>query len=549
MFKKGFFKGLKILICCFWSKSIAPENERDEIDIKYLKEPFNKKKTCLADVIGYYGIEKEDILIVSDYENGIKSMCTGKYYATWIICGNGEGKLPNGGNANLVGQFINCTKRYWKKGGSLVWWCDNEPFVYEFNLFMNSVYSEFPGEIANNFMFGGYNQGSTLMVAGDIDKDPKQRFNNKRYFELGNIGEPIENSKYSIPALGHSLAKIAIGTTVSYAQNRDNNSPIKNLEGISPFIPFAYDELGCMTILFYISPLDSERGNIVVDGGFSKLFTELETEGTSKYIQNIVGFTSLYHKHLEKEKNENWMENFSLPSFEQEIDYNEKYDGFIKNIVTKEYDIIYMIDATGSMAEWIGASADRCLNLSEELKNTYPNLDFYFGGIFYRDPIDFKTDKHEVFDLTKDIEELKSNFGKIKADGGGDDPEDWVGAYTKAINNINWKDGTKLIIHFADAPAHTKEFCGYDNHEEESGKLPKILKSCCEKNIKIICIPIYEIAKKSFEKCEKYYSENKGFYRIFKFEEVKTKTIRDQFSELVMEAAKCAAPKDTEIWG
>ena len=549
MFKKGFFKGLKILICCFWSKSIAPELERDEIDIKYLKEPFNKKKSCLADVISYYGIEKEDIIIVSDYENGIKHMCTGKYYATWIICGNGEGKLPNDGNANLVGQFVNCTKRYWKKGGSLVWWCDNEPFVYEFNLFMNNIYSEFPGETLNNFKFGGYNKGGTLMVAGDIDKNPIQRFNNQRYFKLGNFGEPIDNSKYTIPALGHGLAKIAIGTTVSYAQNRDNNTPLKNPEKVAPFIPFAFDDEGCMTVLFYISPLDSERGNIVVDGGFSKLFTELETEGTSKYIQNIIGFTSLYHKHLEKEKNENWMENFSLQPFEQKIDYNELYDGFIRKMITKEYDIIYMIDATGSMLDWINASADRCLNLSEELQKTYPHFDFYFGGIFYRDPIDAINDKHEVFDLTKDIQELKINFGKIKADGGGDEPEDWVGAYSKAINNINWKDGTKLIIHFADSPAHTKEFCGEDNHEEENGKLQKILKSCCEKNIKIIAIPIRNIAQRSFTKCEEYYSEYRGFYKILQFDEIKTNKISEYFSDLVKEATQCAAPKETEIWG
>lgn len=98
MYKKGIFKNLKILICCFWSKSIAPELEGDEIDPKYLKERFTNNKPCLADVISMsdYGIKKEDIKVVCDYENGIKEMCKGIYYATWIICGNGEGKLPNG---------------------------------------------------------------------------------------------------------------------------------------------------------------------------------------------------------------------------------------------------------------------------------------------------------------------------------------------------------------------------------------------------------------------------------------------------------------------
>ena len=544
MFNEGFFKNFKILICCFWNKSIASTKERDEVDYRYLTERFDPNKKCLADVLSFYGIEKNDIKVVVDYEKGINEMKTGKYYSTWIICGRGNGVLPEGGNANLVGQFINCTIRYWEKGGSLVWWCDNEPLCFEFNLFMKTAYSKFPGEVQNAFKFGGNNYGATVMVAGDIDKNPVQRFNNQRYFDLGNLGE--KEKKYSVPALGHSLDKIAIGTTVSFAQNIENATPLKKKEEVKPFIPFAFDDKGCITILFYISPLNSNTGNIIVDGGFSKLFTELETEGTGKYIQNIIGFTSMYQKHLERD-GENWMENFSLKSFEQNIDFNEKYEGFIKKILTKEYDIVYMIDSTGSMANWIGAAHDRCINISEELKEKFPYLDFYFGGIFYRDPIDSKTDKHEVFDLTNDMESLKGNFNLIKADGGGDEEEDWVGAYEKSINSINWKDGTKLIIHIADAPAHTKEYCGRDNHEEEDGKLQTILRICANKDIKIISFAINTGAEKSFKVCEEYYKEYNGFYKIFSFDEAKTSIISDNFKDLVIEAAVCAAPKEDEI--
>ena len=548
MFNEGFFKNFQILICCFWGKSIASNLERDEIDSKYLKERYNPNKPCLADVISYYGIKKNDIKVVVDYEQGIKEMKTGKYYSTWIICGNGRGILPNGGNANLVGQFINCTIRYWKRGGSLVWWCDNEPLCYEFNLFMSNAISKFPGKKNNCFKFGGNNQGATLMVAGDINKNPIQRFNNQRYFQLGELGNPSKEDKYSVPALGHSLSKIAIGTTVSFAMKIEDNTPLKNKEDVSPFIPFAYDDEGCITILFYISPLNSDAGNIVVDGGFSKLFTELDTEGTGKYIQNIVGFTSLYHKHLERD-GENWMENFSLPSFEQDIDYTEKFDGFVKKIITKEYDIIYMVDATGSMNNWIDAASDRCLNISEELKFKFPYLDFYFGGIFYRDPIDCEDDIHEVFDLTNNMDELKNNFKNIRATGGGDEPEDWVGAYEKAINSINWKEGTKLIIHIADSPAHTQEYCGTINHEKESGKLQAILNECSEKGIKIIALSINENAKKSFDVCESYYNSYGGFFKVFNFDEAKSSTISENFKDFVLEAAECAAPKSQEIWG
>ena len=72
MFEKGFFEKLKILICCFWGKSIASKNERDEIDQKFLKQRFSVNQKCLADVIYYYGIKKKDIKIVSNYEEGIK---------------------------------------------------------------------------------------------------------------------------------------------------------------------------------------------------------------------------------------------------------------------------------------------------------------------------------------------------------------------------------------------------------------------------------------------------------------------------------------------
>ena len=254
-------------------------------------------------------------------------------------------------------------------------------------------------------------------------------------------------------------------------------------------------------------------------------------------------------KHLEKTKNENWMENFSIPSFEQKIDYEEKYDGFIKKIITREYDIIYMIDATGSMIDWIDACVDRCVNLSTELKEMHPNIDFFFGGIFYRDPIDSFEDKHEVFDLTKDVNDLKFKFGNIKPYGGGDEPEDWVGAYKKAINDINWKDGTKLIIHFADCPAHTKEFCGEENHEEENGKLQIMLESCSKKDIKIISIPVKSNAKKCFQECEKYYTKYNGFYKILNFDDSKSTDVHDLFSDFVKEAVEYAAPKNIDIWG
>ena len=51
----------------------------------------------------------------------------------------------------------------------------------------------------------------------------------------------------------------------------------------------------------------------------------------------------------------------------------------------------------------------------------------------------------------------------IKAYGGGDCPEDWVGAYNILLNEIKWrKDSKKLVFHLADAGAHGLEFSEND---------------------------------------------------------------------------------------
>lgn len=43
----------------------------------------------------------------------------GKYYAWWIIWGNGNEKKQI--NSNLVGQFIEVLTKFWKNGGALLW--------------------------------------------------------------------------------------------------------------------------------------------------------------------------------------------------------------------------------------------------------------------------------------------------------------------------------------------------------------------------------------------------------------------------------------------
>ena len=215
----------------------------------------------------------------------------------------------------------------------------------------------------------------------------------------------------------------------------------------------------------------------------------------------------------------------------------------------QDFDIIYMIDASGSMGNYLEAAKDQCINISNELKSKFNNYNFQFGGIFYRDPIDSKNDKNEMFDLTSNVPELRIFISQMKATGGGDLAEDWVGGYDLAVNKIKWRNGIRLIIHICDADAHGKEYTTQgDNHPNEGIKMPPLLEQCVNKNIKVIGFNINNGATTSFNHCKKIYEQydinKKGLYKIQDFK--KSADISNTFKELVVEAATFAAMEELD---
>jgi len=195
----------------------------------------------------------------------------------------------------------------------------------------------------------------------------------------------------------------------------------------------------------------------------------------------------------------------------------------IKNILSDEkkksdeFDILFLIDATGSMSSYIIAAKEETKNISDQLRKEYPEMMFKYGYIFYRDPIDSKTDTHELIDLTDDVNSLPEKIGRINATGGGDLPEDWAGAYKMANENISWRNGIKIIIHLTDAGAHGKLFTKNDKYPEEEGKLIIELEKCSLKGIKIFGYIIKEDCRNSFEECSKIYRSKGCSFEILDY--------------------------------
>ena len=182
---------------------------------------------------------------------------------------------------------------------------------------------------------------------------------------------------------------------------------------------------------------------------------------------------------------------------------------------SKNFDVLYLIDATGSMASYITAAKEETKNIANQLKNIYPDMKFKYGYVFYRDPIDSLGDIHEIIDLTDDINSLSEKIGKIEAKGGGDEPEDWVGAYKLANEKINWRNGNKVIIHLTDAGAHGKLFTLGDNYPEEEKKLIDEIEKCAKKKINIFGYIIQEPARNTFEELAKIFRNKGDSFEIF----------------------------------
>lgn len=200
-------------------------------------------------------------------------------------------------------------------------------------------------------------------------------------------------------SLGHNLVRIAEGTTVSFAQDTEN---------IAPFNIFRYEHEGGKNILFYTPPLKYNHRYLILEGGFTKLFNELDSDGTKRYILNITAFKTQFTKRL-GEIGENWKSDFHIEPFVFNIEETVIWGEFNNSVrISKDFDIVYALDSTGSMGGYIAAARDQCRNISNQLQSELSQYDFQFGALFYRDPNDCPGEKNNIYALKKDVNKIKN---------------------------------------------------------------------------------------------------------------------------------------------
>ena len=129
-------------------------------------------------------------------------------------------------------------------------------------------------------------------------------------------------------------------------------------------------------------------------------------------------------------------------------------------------DLLFLLDATGSMSDEITQIKETPLSVSARIGDLPSRPDLRFGMVTYRDREDeFIT---RVYDFNPDVQRFLNTIREVSADGGGDTPESLNEALHVAVREPTWRQGDaiRLVFLVADAPPHLDYPQDYDYAEE-----------------------------------------------------------------------------------
>lgn len=146
---------------------------------------------------------------------------------------------------------------------------------------------------------------------------------------------------------------------------------------------------------------------------------------------------------------------------------------------TKDVDIMWVVDATGSMSDEIRYLQSELGDVIERFSKNNKQLNLRTGAVFYRDHQDEYLTK--TSDLSNDHDETLSFIGEQSAAGGGDYPEAVESAMQEALDQ-EWRTdrATKILFLLLDAPPHQDSLTQL--------KIQEQIRSASEKGIKLIPI-------------------------------------------------------------
>ena len=577
--KMNFYKGIKILICQFWDQSMT-SGEDPLISKEVLLNGTDESKKSVINSLKEFGIET---VIVQNYKEAIREIKSGEYSEVWVICGRHDGKMPDNSEwARLSSQFIDCLIIYWENGGGIVFWTDNSPLTAEANFFLSKAnFGDDKEEVKAGFRIGGSYPGGKMLRRSD---EPRvASFTAEQTIQCDGYQKLLFNANMKRIYEGITIASAIIPPENPKSEcYNDNNYTFAYTKAIKPFRYFSVSSSRGISSLYYTSPLNSKKGDIVIDCGFSKLFFELTTEGIYWYVRNIAIFMISLEKKTSMIGGSADPRKFKPKPFEFNIrPYCNPEPKFYQYNDERFVDIVFLIDGTGSMMYFIDAVKNSCNDIAKFCKQKFTNNTFRFGCVIYRDNAvkavrnkylqhsykRYNNDETEACSLSTNINDLYNFLSNVEAKGGGGDgPEDWLSGYQR-LKKLNWKIvGKKIVIHIADAPGHGQSFHGgrytlphtnegqpidqqdyVEMDKEHDKEFPEYIKWAANYGIKFFCLSASYLTFQCFVRTQQIYTKAGGEqFKITRFDDYNGDNISDKQKQKVIDIVKQVAMESVD---
>lgn len=179
-------------------------------------------------------------------------------------------------------------------------------------------------------------------------------------------------------------------------------------------------------------------------------------------------------------------------------------------------DLLFIMDITNSMDLFLDQAKKGILDMMKEIRIQCAGIEIQLGFIGYRDFIDLDFgDDYINIEFTTDYEEIQKKIVDLKAQGGGDIPEDLCSAFEFAKSK-KWRGKSRFAILVTDSPCHGTKY--HDFPEEEDNfpkgdkndrKIEDFIKYFAENEISLFCLDINKTTDKMFKIFKDVYEKNK----------------------------------------
>ncbi|HEY8432249.1 MAG TPA: vWA domain-containing protein, partial [Sandaracinaceae bacterium] len=138
--------------------------------------------------------------------------------------------------------------------------------------------------------------------------------------------------------------------------------------------------------------------------------------------------------------------------------YSEAELAWLSDRASGELDLVFLVDATGSMGPYIEQVKARLLELVAALRRMPLCRSLRLGLVTYRDhPPQDHTYASRTVPLTDEIAAIEAEVRKLEANGGGDGPESVTDGLFEVVR-LKWRaSAAKAVVWFGDAPPHGVE--------------------------------------------------------------------------------------------